>query len=841
MKAVVMAGGEGSRLRPLTVGRPKPMVTVVSRPVMEHILLLLKKHGITEIVVTLQYLAGAIQSYFGDGSGWGMKIQYTVEDFPLGTAGSVKQAQHLLTETFVVISGDALTDYDISAIVAQHRKRGAMATLTLARVPNPLEYGVVITNDDGTVRQFLEKPSWSEVFSDTVNTGIYVLEPKVLNYCPSSQAFDFSQDLFPVMMRNGDPIYGHIAEGYWCDIGNLEEYARATRDVLEGRVAVEPLGRDMGNGIWMGERVDVAPDARLVGPIWLGDEVKIGQGAEIIGPAVLRENVIIDRMATIERSILWRSCYAGERSEIRGALLCRQVSVKSNAVIMEGAVVGDNSTIEEGAIIRANVKIWPNKQVEAGATVSSSIIYGQQGRRLLFGRNGVSGLANIDMTPEFAAKLGAAYGSTLPIHSTVAVNRDLYRTSRMIKRGIISGLSSAGVNVLDLQVLPLPSARYFTRVSSALGAAHIRVSLTETRMIDVKFIDKQGRDADRQIERKVESLFFREDFRRAQLDEIGLITYAPEAEWRYREGFLRAVDAEAVAISAPYLVIDYGQGATASILPGLLDQLGCKVVALNAGVEDNRLAQAKSDPAESLKQLQAITAALQTSLGVVIEMSGERVWFVDGQGRSVPPMTALAAVASLVLQCEAASADGAGQRTAPVVAVPVTAPSILETIAARYGGTIMRTKANSQAIMAAAAGTENVVLAGDGEGGLIFPRFHASFDGMFAVAKLLELVAIQGTSLGAVVSALPRYYQSTTSVTCAWEVKGKVMRMLNENYRSQRGRHIDGIRIELGDEWVLVLPDADRPIFHIVAEARSEQAATKLAEEYASVVNGLQR
>jgi mannose-1-phosphate guanylyltransferase / phosphomannomutase len=664
-----------------------------------------------------------------------------------------------------------------------------------------------------------------------------VLEPKVLNYCPSSQSFDFSQDLFPILMRNGDPIYGHIAEGYWCDIGNLEEYARATRDVLEGRVKVEPLGRDMGNGIWMGERVDVAPDARLVGPLWLGDEVKIGPGAKITGPTVLRENVIIDRMATIERSILWRSCYVGERTEISGAQLCRQVSVKSNAVIMEGAVVGDSCTIEEGAIIRANVKVWPNKQVEAGATVSSSIIYGQQGRRLLFGRNGVTGLANIDMTPEFAAKLGAAYGSTLPIHSTVAVNRDLYRTSRMIKRGIVSGLSSAGINVLDLTSLPLPATRYFTRVSSALGAAHIRVALNESRMIDVKLMDRHGRDADRPMERKVESLFFREDFRRAQLDEIGLITYAPEAEWRYREGFLRAVDAEAVAISNPHLVLDYGQGATASILPGLLDQLGCNVVALNAGVEDNRMAQAKTDPIVSLKQLQAITAALPTDLGVGMEMSGERIWLVDGQGRAVPAMTALAAVASLVLQVSSPGVDDSG--ASPVVAVPVTAPSILETIAARYGGTILRTKANSQAIMAAAGG-ENVVLAGDGEGGLIFPQFHPSFDGMFAVAKLLELLALQGTSFGAVVSALPRYYQSTTSVTCAWEVKGRVMRMLNENYRSQRGRHVDGIRIELGEEWVLVLPDADRPLFHIVAEARTEQAAKSLAEEYASVVNGLQ-
>ena len=830
MKAVVMAGGEGSRLRPLTVGRPKPMVPIVDKPVMEHILLLLKKHGITEVVVTLQYMANVIQSYFGDGSQLGMHIEYTVEDVPLGTAGSVKQAQHLLTETFIVISGDALTDFDLTAIIDYHKQHRAMATLTLARVPNPLEYGVVITNDDGTIRQFLEKPSWSEVFSDTINTGIYVLEPKVLNYAPTSQSFDFSQDLFPILMRNNDPIYGYVSEGYWCDVGNLEEYARATRDVLEGRVNAVRPGRDMGNGIFMGEGVDIAPDARLVGPLFIGEGVKVGPGAEIIGPSVIRDNTIVDRRATIDRSIIWRSCYIGERAEVRGALLGRQVSVKSNSVIFEGVVVGDGSTIEEGAIIQANVKIWPNKQVEAGATVSSSIIWGQQGRRLLFGRNGVSGLTNIDLTPEFAAKLGAAYGATLPLHTTVAVNRDLYRTSRMIKRGIVSGLSSAGVNVWDLTSLPLPVARYFTRVSPAVGGVHVRVSQSNRRVIDVKLIDKLGRDADRGVERKVEGLFFREDFRRAQLDEIGSITYAAEAEWRYREGFLAAVDAQAVAISNPHIVIDYAQGAAGSILPALLDQLGCKVVALGAAVEDNRLVQAGVDIQETLSQLQAITAALPTELGVGLEMSGERIFLVDGQGRIVPPMTALATVTALILQAEPGG----------TVAVPVTAPSILETIAERYGGAINRTKANSQAIMAAAT-AEGVVMAGDGEGGLIFPKFHASFDGMFAIAKILELLATMGTSLGATVSSLPRYYQSTASVTCAWESKGRVMRMLNENYRSQKGRHIDGIRIELGDEWVLVLPDADRPLFHIVAEARSEQAAKVLAEKYASVVNGLQR
>src|SRR5437899_154183 len=202
-----MAGGEGSRLRPLTSRRPKPLVPVVGRPIMEHILDLLREHGITEVVVTLQYLGAEIRNHVGDGSDFGMSIEYVVEDQPLGTAGSVGNAAHLLDDTFLVISGDALTDIDLGAVVRQHREKGSLATIVLYSVPNPLEYGVVVTEPDGAVRRFLEKPSWSEVFSDQANTGIYVVEPRVLEHILPGTACDWSQDVFPAMLRQREPLY----------------------------------------------------------------------------------------------------------------------------------------------------------------------------------------------------------------------------------------------------------------------------------------------------------------------------------------------------------------------------------------------------------------------------------------------------------------------------------------------------------------------------------------------------------------------------------------------------------------------------------------------------------
>src|SRR5947207_2850198 len=220
MKAVVMAGGEGTRLRPLTSHRPKPLAPVLNKPIMEHIILLLKDHGITEIVVTLHYLADEIEGYFGDGSEWGVKLHYSVEDTPLGTAGSVKQAEDLLRDdTFVIVSGDALTDIDLTKAIEFHTRKESLATIVLSHVPNPLEFGVVITDDEGRIRRFLEKPSWGEVFSDTVNTGMYVLEPSVFDYMEPARPYDWSQDIFPQILREEKPLFGYVMEDYWCELG----------------------------------------------------------------------------------------------------------------------------------------------------------------------------------------------------------------------------------------------------------------------------------------------------------------------------------------------------------------------------------------------------------------------------------------------------------------------------------------------------------------------------------------------------------------------------------------------------------------------------------------------
>ncbi len=832
MKAVVMAGGEGSRLRPLTINRPKPMVPIVDRQVMAQIIELLKIHGITEIVVTIQYLANVIQDQFGDGSAYGVTIEYSLEEQPLGTAGSVKNAEHLLQEPFVVISGDALTDFDLSRVIAFHRERGATATITLTRVPNPLDYGVVIMNERAEIQQFLEKPSWGEVFSDTVNTGIYVFDPRVFRFITPGVPTDWSKDVFPQMLRADDALLGYIAEGYWTDVGTIEEYMRANRDYLAGRVRLPRIGTRAFDDVWIDGDAEIASDAQFTGPVFLGHGVKIRSGAIIHGPTVIRDYSIIDARATIDRSIIWRNSYIGDRAELRGAIVLRQCNIKSRAVLFEGAVIGDQTIINPGAVIGANVKIWPSKEVDEGATISSSIIWGSQGRRVLFSRSGISGLVNIDLTPEFCARLGAAYGATLPRGAAVTMARDLHYTPRMLKRAMIAGLPSAGIHVLDLHSVPLPVARVMTHASGALGGVHARLAPNDRRIVELKFFDSAGLDIDTATERKIEGIFFREDYRRVYLDEIGRIQDASRVEETYGERFFAALRSDALEeIARGFdLVIDYANASVSTILPRLLRRMAVDVIELNSNLDESRIVQTTQQFDESMDRLARITAAVGASLGVRIDPTGEKLFLVDEVGQQIGGMQSLLVFVALAL---AANRGGA-------VAVPVTAPRAFEQVAERYGGRVIRTRATLGALMRTAATQRELLLLGDGAGNYIFPGYYPIADGIFAVVKLMELLTLNATTLSRVVRALPRSYLTQARVPCRWELKGKVMRLLNQQYADRRLDQIEGVRIELGDEWVLILPDPDGPFFHVIAEGISDEQARVLAEKYAGLVIGLQ-
>ncbi|MCL4396133.1 MAG: mannose-1-phosphate guanyltransferase [Chloroflexi bacterium] len=835
MKAVVMAGGEGSRLRPLTINRPKPMVPICNRPVMGHIIELLKQHHIDDVVATLQYRAGDIQNYFGDGSNVGVEMHYSVEPRPLGTAGSVKFAANFLNDDpFLVISGDALTDFNLTEIVEFHKRVGAAVTITLYRVPTPLEYGVIIIDAQGRVERFLEKPSWGEVISDTVNTGIYVISPEVLDLVEPGTPVDFSKDLFPELMKRGAPLYGFVANGYWTDVGNISEYMRATSDLLSGKVNLGEVGRHIGGGIYVEDDVEIAPDAQLYGPIYLGLGSRVKGGVVMHGPTAIRPYNIVDNLAHIDRSIVWRNSYIGEGAELRGAIVGRRCTLKSRVVVFEGAVLGDECMVDAGAVIHPNVKIWPNKEIEAGATVKSSLVWGSQARRALFGRFGVTGLVNVDLTPEFAARLSAAFGATLPKGSSVIINRDPHRAARMIKRAMVSGLPSAGVTVQDVNSVPIPVARYFTGVSGASGGVHVRLSPFDQRVVDIRFFDKDGMNLGKAKERSVENVFFREDFRRVSFDELGRIEEVGGVPERYYiQGFLKALNVQAIREAHFNLAVDYASAPTSLILPLILNELGCTVVALNERIDENKMSMTGAELLHGMDQLTSITGAVKADLGLRFDVGGERVWIVDNLAEKLTGAQVAAAFMELALR---ASGDGSQPR---VVAVMVNQPRLFDEIAARHGAQIRRTPIDPQALMNA-TGDPNVLLAMSGAGEFIMPSFHRLIDAMFAAAKLLEFLATQRTKLSDVVATLPPYHVAQKRVACPWDQKGTVMRLLNEQYKDKIIEQVDGVKLQVDDgSWILVVPEPDEAVFTLFAEAPTDQAASALADRYVRVIEGM--
>ena len=829
MKAVLMAGGEGSRLRPLTSRRPKPLAPVAGAPIMEHIVRLLREHGFNEIVATLHYLADEIESYFGDGSAHGVTMHYVVEDTPLGTAGAVKMAHDLLAgEPFLIISGDALTDLDLSAVVRHHREQKNDVTIALQRVTNPLEFGVVVTDEAGQITRFLEKPSWGEVFSDTINTGIYVLEPGILDRMERGRVYDFSKDLFPRMLHEGARLGGYTIDAYWTDIGNLEQYQQANYDAVEGKVRLASFGSEIGHRVWAAEGARVEPGAHIEGPVVIGPQARIRAGARIVGPAVIGARATIERDAAVNRSVLWEDVYLGEEAQLNDCTVADRVTIERRAVVHEATVIGRGSTIGAGATVNAHLKLWPDKWVNAGSIVSMSLIYGQKWPGSLFGSVGIRGLANLEITPEFALKLGQAFGTALKPGQTVMTSRDTHPASRVMNRCVISGLLAVGVNVQDLRSFPLPLARYATRVGGD-GGVHVRVANDDPNALVFEFFDHTGIGLEKSAERKVENLFFREDFRRTPMDEVGTLDFPSRMLERYSGAFVEALKPKAVRGANVRVVIDYAYGNASIVLPQILGPLGVEQIALDAYFDAEKVRSFRSDRERHLRQLSTVVSSLEANLGVLIDADGETVTLVDDTGRIVGRNRLMALLTLLVARA----------RPGARIAMPQTVPSAVEQIAEANGATVIRTRSDRRSLMALAESEGSALaFAGGMDYELIFPEFQPAFDGIYATAKIMELLAAEQRTLSDLVDTLPDWYVAGRTISCPWDRKGRVMRSLHDEASQHNGKvdTLDGLRLPRDHGWVLVLPDATAASVNIWAEGRDDGEAARYADEIAERV-----
>jgi len=499
MKAVIMAGGEGSRLRPLTCETPKPMVSMLSVPILETIIALLKKQEFLDIALTLKYMPEKIMKHFKDGRDYGVRLSYFIENEPLGTAGSVKNAEKFLDDDFVIVSGDALCDVDLNAAAAFHYKKKALVTIVLKRAPEPLEYGVALCTDQSDVIRFVEKPSWAQVFSDTVNTGIYVLDRSVLSRVPQNKPFDFSKDLFPEILQSGGKIAGFTTDGYWSDIGDSDAFRQGCFDILTGRVKIFGApGMKIAQGIKPREIYGVS----ITPPVFIGENVEIEKGCELGPLVVLEDDCRLGQNCRVKHSVLKKGAVLRENCEVKGAVLGEGVKIKKSARIFEGVVVGDGSVVGEDALLLPDTKIWPHKTIGPGGERGGDIMWGEQKVPALFKEDGISGDPDFEITPEFAFALGRAAGGLFQ-KGYLLISCEEEKKAAFFKDLIVSGLLSRGMGVIEAAGTSYYEMSYLVGRLSQKGGVFVTENDGDVK---IKILNNAGFPVGRNDERKLESL-----------------------------------------------------------------------------------------------------------------------------------------------------------------------------------------------------------------------------------------------------------------------------------------------------------------------------------------------
>ena len=828
MKAVIMAGGEGTRLRPLTSNQPKPMLPMANRPMMEHVVGLLRQHGITDIVVTVAFMANAIRSYFDDGSELGVRMVYATEETPLGTAGSVFNARDELDERFVVISGDVLTDIDVSRVVNFHEDKGALATISLVSVENPLEFGIVITNEDGSIERFLEKPTWGQVFSDNINTGIYVLEPEIFDFIPEGRSVDFSAEVFPAVLGAGRPIYGCVSEGYWEDVGTIEAYLKAHQDILDEKVQVEIDGFPLRPGVWLGKGSTVDPTAVIGGPAIIGDNCSIGAGVVLGEYSTLGSNVRIAEGAEVRRSVISDNGYLGTGVRVEGAVVARSCDLRPGARLEPGSVLGEGCLVGSHAEIRAGVKVYPFKTVETGAVVNSSIVWESKGSRTLFGRDGVRGIANVDMSPELAVRLSMAWASTLDRGAAITASRDTSRAARVLKRAIMVGCNAAGVDVEDLEVATIPVTRHHVHTSSSRGGITVRLAPDDPQSVVLRFFDREGLDIDESAQRKVERLYHREDFRRVLAGEIGDMDFPSRAVEQYTADLMGTVELTGARSAGFKIVLDLSFGSASFVMPNLLSKLDADVLVVNPYA--HTAGMMSLERAASSARVAELVRASGAHLGAVVDPNGEHLTIVDDEGTVLSNDEALLVLLRLVVETQ----------PDPRVALPVAVSRAAEAICAEAGAAITFTKLSSAHLMDVAS-RGGITFAASQSGGFIWPAFLPAYDATATWVELVSMHSATGQTRSKLTHALPPVHIAHEEVMTPWELKGLVMRTLVEQLGDRDLILIDGVKVPEEGGWALVLPDPEEPVTHVWAEGPSDAAARARAEQYAIRIRQLLR
>ncbi|MCL2018611.1 MAG: sugar phosphate nucleotidyltransferase [Oscillospiraceae bacterium] len=528
MKAIIMAGGEGSRLRPLTVTVPKPLAKLCGRPAVQYILDLLIRHNFTEAVFTLRYKGEMLERLFENGFYMeqtlkkGIDLRFSYEDEPLGTAGCVKKAasNHRFTDDFLVISGDALCDFNLSTALKHHKDNKAEATVIIKQVGDPREYGLVISDSEtGKITGFSEKPSYLNCVSDYANTGIYILSPSMLNLIPDGKMWDFARDVFPKMLKENRPLFSFTENGYWCDIGDIDTYVSCQRDIILGKVDCTLNAQKISDGVYSSSVVSNNSedfDSIIINPpCYIGKGVQIGKNSIIEG-SVLNDNVTIGANCRITDSVILDGVITANGFNSDGAVVCENVKIKSDVRLSSGAVIGEGTIINENASVESDVRVWQNKTIPANTSVCNDFKYGGK-NKIEISERGITGDTNIDITADFTAKVGSALSGLHADNVLVACEEN--NASAALKNALIAGISSTGNNSSDCGTATLPMLIHLSKLMPSDLIVHIRAR----QKTEIVILNSHGLALTRSQERSLESGLNRSEYRNAPWNGFGMV------------------------------------------------------------------------------------------------------------------------------------------------------------------------------------------------------------------------------------------------------------------------------------------------------------------------------
>ncbi len=817
MKAIVLAGGFGTRIQPLTNSIPKPMLPILNRPMMEHIILKLKNElNITEIGVLLYFKPDIIKEHFKDGSQLGVNITYFQPDDDYGTAGAVAFAREFLNETFIIVSGDLVTNFEFKKIKKFHEEKKSKLTITLTSVENPLQFGVVIANEENRIEKFLEKPSWGEVFSDTINTGIYIIEPEILEYIPYKKNFDFAKDLFPQLMNDNIPLWGCSLKGYWRDVGNPESYRDVYKDIFNKEIELSIKGEStkIDDGIVYCEgKLKLPEKIRISGTVVLGENVSIAEGVTLKDCSI-GNNVKIKKHTEITDSVLWDEITIGSKSKINNSIICNNNIIKDEVKASFGVIMAEHCEVNKRVSFEKDIIMWPDKVVEESSVVSTNIIWGNKYKSSIFEDGAVIGRTNIELSCQMSTKLAEAFGSILPVGSNIYISRDYHSTTFMLKRAFLSGILSTGVNVIDPGNIPSNVMRHeLSKNDDVAAGVHFRQSIFKPDQTEIIFYTSEGLVIDNKLAQSIERIFFRENFRRVKYTEIGTLHEDVEMQDKYMHQILSSFDKSLFHKSDLKIAVDIMNGSTSNIYPQIMNQLGVENLILNAHKSEN----IKANDIEITQQnMRNIVRCMNLSCGFLIYPNGHKLQVIDDTGVLIYDYKLLLVILWLL--------DTTTDKKLKVL-LPAWAPDFIE-----YKN-IEITKAKLDNFKAEQLREYDLIA--DSDGHFAFSEFGLNRDSIFASFKFLELLKKSEKKLSKIISKIPEFCYQGENIPCPSSLKGKMMRKFLEDGKNYETSSIDGVKINFSEEeWILMVPDQHAEFLNLYVQAEDEKKAGKIFYRY---------